>query len=82
MFTSVKMSIVTVTYNWLWLAGGAVVVYAVRQVLRPKFPAPLPPGPKGLPIVGNALQWPKEKSWEVFAKWGQTYGDVVRFVVQ
>jgi hypothetical protein len=35
---------------------------------------PLPPGPKGLPLVGNIFDMPYEKEWLTFAKWGETYG--------
>ncbi|KAG6894730.1 hypothetical protein C0993_010911 [Termitomyces sp. T159_Od127] len=31
---------------------------------------PLPPGPKGYPVVGNVLDMPSRKEWETFRKWG------------
>ncbi|EAU87092.1 OrdA protein [Coprinopsis cinerea okayama7 len=34
----------------------------------------LPPGPRGLPVVGNVLDMPKEKEWLTFAEWGKKYG--------
>lgn len=34
----------------------------------------IPPGPKGYPIVGNLLDWPKEKEWVTFAQWREQYG--------
>lgn len=37
----------------------------------------LPPGPKGLPIVGNVLDMPKENAWLTYANWAATFGDVV-----
>jgi hypothetical protein len=33
-----------------------------------------PPGPKPLPLVGNMLDFPQDKPWEVFAKWQEQYG--------
>ncbi|KAF5393735.1 hypothetical protein D9757_000328 [Collybiopsis confluens] len=36
----------------------------------------LPPGPKGLPIIGNVLDMPTEKEWETFAQWGDEFGDI------
>ncbi|KIM77529.1 hypothetical protein PILCRDRAFT_825308 [Piloderma croceum F 1598] len=38
---------------------------------------PLPPGPAGLPLVGNVLNFPKMNSWLVAAQWRKEYGDLV-----
>jgi hypothetical protein len=46
-----------------------VTVYSRRQK---RFP--VPPGPKGLPIVGNIFQFPRKKEWEVYAEWAKLYG--------
>lgn len=35
----------------------------------------LPPGPRGLPLLGNALQIPLTYSWLAFTRWAQTYGE-------
>ncbi|THU85007.1 cytochrome P450 [Dendrothele bispora CBS 962.96] len=43
---------------------------------RSKYPAPLPPGPRGLPVVGNVLDMPSEKEWLTFAEWGRKYGGI------
>ena len=34
----------------------------------------LPPGPPGLPIIGNVLQMPREKEWLVYDEWAKVYG--------
>lgn len=36
--------------------------------------APLPPGPRGLPLIGNLLDMPSDKEWLTFARWGNEYG--------
>jgi hypothetical protein len=35
---------------------------------------PLPPGPKGYPLIGNLFDMPVDKSWVVFDEWRTTYG--------
>jgi hypothetical protein len=41
---------------------------------RQKAGLPYPPGPKPLPLIGNALDIPTVKGFEVFAEWSKTYG--------
>lgn len=36
---------------------------------------PYPPGPPGLPIVGN-LELPKQEPWKVYRGWSDNYGEV------
>ncbi|KAK2467136.1 hypothetical protein APHAL10511_000685 [Amanita phalloides] len=36
----------------------------------------LPPGPPGLPVVGNALDMPTENEWLTYSDWGQKYGPI------
>ncbi|KZT32865.1 cytochrome P450 [Sistotremastrum suecicum HHB10207 ss-3] len=38
---------------------------------------PYPPGPNGLPILGNALQIKIEKPWILYKDWASVYGDVI-----
>ncbi|KIY45954.1 cytochrome P450 [Fistulina hepatica ATCC 64428] len=47
---------------------------AVQARSRPTYS--LPPGPRGLPIVGNILDMPSEKEWQTFFRWGRIYGDI------
>ncbi|EJC99663.1 CyP450 monooxygenase [Fomitiporia mediterranea MF3/22] len=39
--------------------------------------SPLPPGPKGLPLIGNTLDVPEVEEWEAARKWGEEHGPVV-----
>ncbi|KAI0069200.1 cytochrome P450 [Artomyces pyxidatus] len=57
------------------LAG--VALYLVRLFLTKKPLGPIPPGPKGLPILGNALEFPQTEQWKTFSEWGNKYGGIV-----
>ena len=35
---------------------------------------PLPPGPKGYPLLENLFDMPTDKPWLVYDNWGKTYG--------
>lgn len=56
---------------------GAVGLYILKTFLTPKkTPAPLPPGPKPKPIVGNVadLPPPGEQEWVHWLKHKDLYG--------
>ncbi|KAK7687261.1 hypothetical protein QCA50_009766 [Cerrena zonata] len=44
---------------------------------RSSLSLPLPPGPKGLPIVGNVLDIPSSMPWKAFRDLSTIYGDVL-----
>jgi hypothetical protein len=35
---------------------------------------PLPPGPKPRPIIGNALDMPREYEWLTYSEWAKQFG--------
>ncbi|KAG9317635.1 cytochrome P450 [Chiua virens] len=51
-------------------------LYFVNRIVTKKQLAPFPPGPKGLPLVGNIADMPSVKPWLTFTQWGQKYGDI------
>ena len=64
----------TVNPTWLRdaavLLGGLSLSYYIGHRASKK-QLPLPPGPKGWPIIGNALDMPLEKMAQGYAKWGK-----------
>jgi len=38
-----------------------------------------PPGPRGLPLVGNAFQLKTSEPWHTYAKWEEIYGMIPNF---
>lgn len=60
--------------SWLDIPLAALALYMVRGLLKPKPSLPFPPGPKPLPVIGNFLDVPAEKSWETFSEWQKEYG--------
>lgn len=57
-------------------ATALIVTYVVRKIRRRSL-GPLPPGPKGWPIIGNISDIPHKNSWVTYVEWKKKYGDIV-----
>ena len=58
-----------------WMISGTIVIaLLLRYLLKPKYK--LPPGPKGWPLVGNALQVDITCPHKTLTEWSEKYGDV------
>ncbi|KAK0501166.1 cytochrome P450 [Armillaria luteobubalina] len=69
MLSSIRPPDISIAFVGLILAW-----YLFRKSSRST--APFPPGPRGLPFIGNLLDMPSEKEWLTFAEWGGKYGDI------
>ena len=52
----------------------AIALAVLRRRLAPDRP-PYPPGPKGYPVIGNVLDFPKDPVWEGFAKMAKEHSE-------
>ncbi|KAK6981371.1 OrdA protein [Favolaschia claudopus] len=57
------------------LSLGALSFILLRTIFR-KAKGSLPPGPPGLPLIGNVLDMPSTMEWLKFADWGAKWGDI------
>ncbi|KDQ54081.1 hypothetical protein JAAARDRAFT_196846 [Jaapia argillacea MUCL 33604] len=53
---------------------GLAGIFLVNRLISSKGRPPLPPGPKGLPVIGNVFDMPKRQFWSAFKSWGEKYG--------
>ncbi|KAH9990779.1 cytochrome P450 [Russula vinacea] len=42
---------------------------------------PLPPGPRGWPLIENLFDWPFESAWIPFAEWSKVFGDLMHIKI-
>ncbi|KAG9218210.1 hypothetical protein CCMSSC00406_0005891 [Pleurotus cornucopiae] len=77
-FASLSWSIFDRTSIFVALASLTIV--AVRLIKKPRR-LPFPPGPRPLPLIANALDFPLARPWETYTRWGQQYGDITHIKV-
>ena len=66
MFSQVPLSVLALGLLSLLLLGS--FIHGTRKRLR------MPPGPLGVPLLGNKHQMPAVKPWVKFAELNKTYG--------
>ncbi|KAI6098628.1 cytochrome P450 [Pisolithus croceorrhizus] len=66
---------------WLDLCLTGVGIYLIKRIVSKKNPAPFPPGPKSLPLLGNLLDMPSEKQWLTFCNWANKFGDMTHLEI-
>ncbi|KAH7097916.1 cytochrome P450 [Auriculariales sp. MPI-PUGE-AT-0066] len=76
------MSVVVIRFGFPVFVGAALVgvlfIFVLsRTVRKAATRLPLPPGPRGIPVLGNALEMPADYAWLKYSEWAAQYGDVV-----
>ncbi|KAI0831913.1 cytochrome P450 [Trametes gibbosa] len=70
------------TFAASWVVAACLfLILTTKRVLGRKTQIKLPPGPKGLPVLGNAHQLPTSFTERTLFKWAKQYGDLVYFNV-
>ncbi|CCL99497.1 uncharacterized protein FIBRA_01515 [Fibroporia radiculosa] len=55
----------------------ALGVVVVSLILSSKRKGPLPPGPRGWPIIGNVFDMPTSYQWKTYTQWAEKWGDII-----
>ncbi|KAJ7723810.1 cytochrome P450 [Mycena metata] len=67
--------------DWQSLLVVALTYVLVSRAARRRNKVPLPPGPRGLPFVGNISDIPTSNHWLKFAELGNVWGDISSLTV-
>lgn len=69
-------------YAWTLVISFCIIVFFFCIFRRRQHALPLPPGPKGFPILGNALDIPSKNPWLTYWQWGKEYGKYFPYSVE
>ncbi|KAF9055433.1 cytochrome P450 [Hymenopellis radicata] len=65
----------------LYYLALCAVIAAILYSRRSRPALPLPPGPKGLPLIGNLFNRPLHHASLTYSHWGSVYGEIISYKV-
>jgi hypothetical protein len=66
--------------TWMLIVSFCAVLF-LHIFRRRRHALPFPPGPKGFPIVGNALDMPSRNPWLTYWEWGIKYSMYFSYLI-
>ncbi|KAJ8474125.1 hypothetical protein ONZ51_g7425 [Trametes cubensis] len=67
--------IITPTYAFIF--SQLFIVFVVQHLIRKRWRKGLPPGPSGIPLLGNVYDIPQEAPWITYRDLAAKHGDVI-----
>lgn len=61
-----------------WFATAVIasaIAFIVFSIVKKRHQSRLPPGPKGVPFLGNIYDVPAKEQWLTYARWSKEYGE-------
>ncbi|EAU84014.2 cytochrome P450 [Coprinopsis cinerea okayama7 len=75
--SALPFSLMGTRISLLDISAASLLLYCLIRLLASRRPpAPFPPGPRRLPLLGNILDMPSSQEWLTFTEWGQKWGDI------
>lgn len=64
------------------IALGALVYFLHKRANAGQYSSlPLPPGPKGLPLIGNLREMPTSREWVKYHDWAKEYSKLLSWLL-
>jgi hypothetical protein len=68
------------SYHLFDVIAFGLLACIVRAYIASRTPRRYPPGPRGLPLLGNLFDIPQSSPWETYTRWGKQYGKRAQFL--
>ena len=76
---TVIMTFLGLTNALDYVASALIAIIVFLLLTQRRSSKPYPPGPKGLPLIGNILDVPSSRPWLTYARWARELSEFVLF---